>query len=480
MIYDVAVIGAGVTGSMTARELMKYKLSVCLLEKADDVCAGSSKANSAIVHAGFDAENGTLKARLNVKGCELMPKVCKELDVHYKNTGSLVVSFSEEDDRALDTLYQRGVTNGVEGMKILSGDELFAVEPNLSKEARAALYAPTAGIVCPYELTIAAAENAVDNGAEVKLGFEVTSICENGDLYEISDGKETVTARYVVNAAGLYSDVIARLTGDCDFEIIPRKGEYMLYDKSCDGFVRTVLFSAPTKEGKGVLVAPTVDRNILVGPNAVRTVKEDTATTSEGLSEIAKNASRLVSLPLPSRKTVTSFAGVRPTPTGGDFVIKKSAHMKGVLHLAGIESPGLASSPATAAYAAELLGEMGLKLEINESFNPHRQRVVRFREMSDAERAELIKENPAYAKIICRCETVTEGEIIDAIRRPLGARTVDGVKRRARAGLGRCQGGFCMPRVAEILSRELGIPMTEITKDGKGSDLLVGKTKEEK
>lgn len=478
MIYDVVIVGAGVTGSMTARELTKYKLSVCILEKADDACAGSSKANSAIVHAGFDAENGTLKAKLNVRGCEMMPEVCRELDVHYKNTGSLVVSFSEEDDKALDTLYKRGVANGVKGMKIVSGEEMRKIEPHLSENARAALYAPTAGIVCPYELTIAAAENAVQNGADVKFGFEVSSITEKDGYYEVSDGKETVYARYVVNAAGLYSDAIAKLTGDCDFEIIPRKGEYMLYDKSCDGFVRTVLFSAPTKEGKGVLVAPTVDRNTLVGPNAERTDKEDTATTAEGLADIAKNGARLVSLPLPSRKTITSFAGVRPTPAGRDFVIKKSAHMKGVLHLAGIESPGLASSPATAEYAAELLSEMGLRLEKNESFCPTRQRVVRFREMNDDERAALIRENPSYAKIICRCETVTEGEIIDAIRRPMGAKTVDGVKRRARAGLGRCQGGFCMPRVAEILSRELGVPLTEITKDGKGSDLLVGKTKE--
>ena len=254
----------------------------------------------------------------------------------------------------------------------------------------------------------------------------------------------------------------------------------MLYDKSCDGFVKTVLFSAPSKEGKGILVAPTVDRNIIVGPNAILTTKDDTRTTPMGLAQIAEGASKLVSLPLPSRKTVTSFAGVRPTPTTGDFVIKKSESMKGVLHLAGIESPGLASSPAIALYAVELLSEMGLELTKNKSFVPERKRVVRFREMDDNERAELVAQNPAYGRIICRCEGVTEGEIVDAIKRPMGATSIDGVKKRARAGLGRCQGGFCMPRVAEIISRELGIPLTDVTKNGKDSEILTGKTKEVK
>lgn len=478
MIYDVAVIGAGVIGSMTARELSRYNLKVCLIDKLDDACGGTSKANSAIVHAGFDAENGTLKAKLNVKGCELMPEVCRELDVHYKNTGSLVVSFSDEDDEAVKVLYERGVKNGVPDMRIISGDELFAMEPNLSKNARCALYAPTAGIVCPYELTIAAAENAVQNGADAKFEFEVKDISEKNGVYTLSNGKESVEARFVVNAAGLFSDEIASLTGDASFDIKPRKGEYMLYDKSCDGFVKTVLFSAPSKEGKGILVAPTVDRNVLVGPNAVLTSKDDTDTTPMGLAQIAEGASKLVSLPLPSRKTVTSFAGVRPTPTTGDFVIKKSEKMKGVLHLAGIESPGLASSPAVAVHAVELLSEMGLELVKNEKFVPERQKVVRFREMGDNERAELVSKNPAYGRIICRCEGVTEGEIVDAIKRPMGATSIDGVKKRARAGLGRCQGGFCMPRVAEILSRELGIPLTEVTKNGKGSEILTGKTKE--
>lgn len=476
-MYDVAVIGAGVIGSMTARELSKHLLDVCLIDKENDACCGTSKANSAIVHAGFDAENGTLKARLNVRGCALMENVCKELDVHFKRTGSLVVSFSEEDDKVVRELFERGNKNGVPNLEIVSGDRLFALEPNLSSKARIALYAPTAGIVCPYELTIAAAENAVQNGADYRFDFCVSSISDCGDYYEISDGKQTIKARYIVNATGLYSDDICALTDDRDFNILPRKGEYILFDKSCSGFVKTVLFSAPSKEGKGVLVAPTVDNNVLIGPNASLTEKEDTLTSSEGLAEITKGASRLVEAPLPLRKAITSFAGVRPTPSSGDFIIKPSKKHKRVLHLAGIESPGLASSPAVAEYAVSLLAEMGLELKPNEEFVPCRKKVVRFREMTDEQKALVISENPLYAKIICRCESVTEGEIVDAIRRPMGATTIDGVKKRARAGLGRCQGGFCMPRVAEILSRELGIPLVSITKNGKGSELLTGKTK---
>lgn len=477
MIYDVLIIGAGVIGTLTARELTKYNLKVCFVDKGPDAANAASRANSGIVHAGFDAQCGTLKARFNVRGCEMMKKITEELSVEYKNTPSLVVCLSDEDRPALDALYERGIKNGVPNLRIIEKDELRKIEPNITENAVAALFAPSAGIVSPYELCIAAGENAVQNGADYRFGFEVKSITENDGIYIVSDGNIALSAKFVVTACGVCCDDIAKLCGDLNFNIIPRRGEYMLFDKSCAGIINNVLFPLPSKKGKGILVAPTADGNLLIGPNANITEKDNTATTGEGLSEIHQNALKLVPS-LPSLKNViTSFAGVRPTPDTGDFIIKKSEKFRHVLHLAGIESPGLASSPAVAEYAVSLLAEMGLELEKNKNFDPRRKEVVRIRELSDEEKQKYIKSNPAYGKIICRCETITEGEIIDAVRRPMGATTVDGVKRRTRAGMGRCQGGFCMPRVTEIIARELGRDMADIKKFGKASTILFGRIK---
>ncbi len=477
MIYDVLVIGAGVTGTLIARELTKYDLKVCFLDKGPDAASASSRANSGIVHAGFDAENGTLKAKLNVRGCELMKNVTKELDVEYKNTPSLVVCLSEEDRPELEALYERGIKNEVPGLRIIEKDELFALEPNISKDAVAALYAPSAGIVSPYELAIAAGENAVQNGADYIFEFDVKSIAHENGVTVVSDGNRCITAHFVVAACGVLCDSIAELCGDKDFEIIPRKGEYMLFDKSCAGIINNVLFPLPTKKGKGILVAPTADGNLLVGPNANVTEKDDTETTSAGLAEIHRGAILLVpSLP-PLKNVITSFAGLRPTPSTGDFIIRPSKSIPKLLHVAGIESPGLASSPAIAEYAVQLLSELGLELRENKNFDPCRPEVIRIRDLSDNEIQAQIKENPSYGKIVCRCETITEGEIVDAIRRPMGAKSVDAVKRRTRAGMGRCQGGFCMPRVTEILARELNRDLSDITKFGKESKLLFGKIK---
>ena len=362
-------------------------------------------------------------------------------------------------------------------LRIIEKDELFRLEPNVSEKAVAALYAPSAGIVSPYELAIAAGENAVQNGADYMFEFDVKSISEQNGVIVVSDGNRCVTARYAVAACGVHSDSVAELTDDKDFEIIPRKGEYMLFDKSCAGIVNNVLFPLPSKKGKGILVAPTADGNLLVGPNANVVDKDDTETTSKGLEEIHKGALALVpSLP-PLKNVITSFAGLRPTPSTGDFIIKPSKTIHNLLHLAGIESPGLASSPAIAEYAVKILKDMGLGLTENKAFNPKRPEVIRIRGLSEEEIQMRIKENPSYGKIVCRCETITEGEIIDAIRRPMGARSVDAVKRRTRAGMGRCQGGFCMPRVTEILARELRRDLSDITKFGKESKLLFGKIK---
>lgn len=476
-MYDVLVIGAGVIGALCARELSRYRLSVCLVDRSCDAAGGCSRANSGIVHAGFDAKSGTLKAELNVKGCRMMPELAAELGVEYKNIPSLVVCLDEEDRPVLEELYARGIANGVKNLTIIDQKKLRELEPNISDKAVAALFAPDAGIICPYGLAIAAAENAVQNGTDHRFGFEVSSIERVEGGYAVSNGETTLYARYVVNAAGLHSDDIARLTGDCDFELYARRGEYMLFDRRVSGHVRNVLFTLPGKYGKGILVAPTVDGNMLIGPNAHDIEKENTEVTSEGLAEIHAGALKLMPTLPGLRDVITSFAGQRPTPSTHDFIIRMSKNCPGVLHMAGIESPGLASSPAVAEYAVELLGRAGLPLERRDDFEPHRRETSCFRTMSDEQREALIARDPAFGRIICRCESVTEGEIVAAINNPLGATTIDGVKRRTRAGMGRCQGGFCMPKVAEILSRELGVPLDEIKKHDGDSRLLFGRTK---
>jgi len=481
-IYDVAVIGAGVVGALTARELSKYNLKTVLIEKESDVAMGTSKGNSAIVHAGFDAETGSLKAKLNVRGCEIMQSVCEDLGVHYTRKDSLVCSFGEDETKHLYELKKRGENNGVSGLEIISGDKLFEIEPNLSREVTAALRAPTAGIVCPYFLTVSATENAVLNGCKLVLPFEVNEIEDKQDYITIkSSDKREINAKYIVNSAGLHSDDVAKMCGDSEqiksFGIIPRKGEYMLMDKKAGSLVNTTLFSVPSDKGKGILVSPTVDGNLIIGPNAVETLKDDVSTTSAGLSEIEEGAKRLIPS-LNMRQVITSFAGIRSTPKNHDFNIVPSENVKNILHLIGIESPGLASSPAIAEYAVYMLKTMGLNPDKNNTFNPKIIRRKPFYHMNDKERSEAIKENKAYAKIICRCETVTEAEIVEYIHGLCPATTVDAVKRRTRAGMGRCQGGFCSPKVVEILARELNKDMLDITKKGGESYILTGKTKE--
>ena len=483
MNYDVCIIGAGITGAMTARKLAKYDLSVAVLEAAGDVAMGATKANSAIVHAGFDAEEGTLKARLNVAGCAMMPAECAELDVPYDNCGSLVCAYSEDEIRHLEKLLARGIANGVPDLRIVGQEELRQMEPKISPDAVAALWAPTAGIVCPYELCIAACEHAAVNGAQFYLNFPVVSVVKEDGLFVVSDGDRTVRAKYLVNACGVHSAEMACIAGEENFpiRIIPRRGEYMLLDRAEGETAEHVLFSCPSANGKGILVSPTVDGNLILGPTATALDDpDDTATTEAGLSQVADGARHLVP-GVNTRAVITQFSGVRPTPVGADgditksdFYIHVSEQIPGLLHLAGIESPGLASSPAVGEYAVELLAGMGLELKERENYQPGRPEKIRFRALSDAERSAVIAKNPLYGKIICRCETVTEGEIVDAIHRPLGARDLDMVKRRTRAGMGRCGSGFCSPRTVEILARELDVPMDEITKCGGGSVILNG------
>ena len=473
--YDIAVVGAGVVGSAIARQLSRYDLRIALIDGADDVAMGASRANSAIVHAGYDCPVGSVEAACNVRGNFLYTKWCEELDVPLKRTGSLVIGFGEEDEATLRALYERGLKNGVPQMELVSGDRAREIEPSLSREVTMALWAPTCGITCPYQMTIACAENARANGVQWILNAPVTRMKDTGDGIEIQAGDQTITASYVVNAAGVHADEVSRLLGDDTFSIHPRKGEYLLMDRSAC-IAGTVIFQTPSRLGKGVLVSPTVDGNIFAGPTAVDIEdKADTSVTAEGIALLTQQALRSVPA-LNLRSVITSFAGVRAQPSTGDFVIGVSPANPRLIQAAGICSPGLTSAPAIAERVESLLRESGLALNDKADYTPCRRAIPEFRKLSNEEKEALIAKDPRFGRIICRCETITEGEIVEAIRR--GARSLDGVKRRTRAGMGRCQGGFCSPRVMEILSRELNVPMTELTKFGGNSKLLVGKLKE--
>lgn len=475
MIYDVAIAGAGVVGAMTARELMKYKLSVCILEKENDVAMGASKANSGIIHGGFDPEPGTLKARLNAVGIPLLYETAKELKVPFRNNGSLVVAFGEQEEPVIDELYERGIKNGIMGLQIISGDAARRLEPNLSDKITKALLVKNSGIICPYALTIAAAGNAMDNGAELIRNFEIVSV-EKDDVFTInsSDG-QTVKSRYLINCAGGFSDKIAELAGDGFFKIIPRAGEYMLLDKNEGKTVSHTVFQVPTANGKGILVTPTADGNLLLGPTAAEVDDpEFTQTSDNGLNVVAKLAAKSVPS-VNTRAVITSFSGVRASEKNGDFIIKASEKVNGLVHAAAIDSPGLSSCVAIARHIVLILKGIGLELEKNPDFVCAREDTHAFRKMNDEEKDEYIKLHPSYGKTVCRCEAVSEGEIIDALRRNPRALDIDGVKRRTRSGMGRCQGGFCMPYVMKLIERETGTEMTEITKKGKGSAIISGR-----
>ena len=476
-MYDVIIIGGGVSGAASARELSRYKVRACVLEKEEDVCCGTSKANSAIVHAGYDAAPGSLKAKLNVRGNEMMEQLSEDLDFPFQKTGSLVICLSGEEMPGLQELYDKGVANGVKGLKILDREEVLGMEPNITDDVYAALYAPSAGIVCPFGMNIALAENACTNGVEFRFNTEVLDIRKTENGYEIHTNRGMFQAKCVVNAAGVYADKIHNMVSKKKIHITPRRGEYCLLDKSAGTHVSRTIFSLPTKYGKGVLVTPTVHGNLLIGPTAVDIEnKEGTNTTREGLDEVISKAGQNVKN-LPMRQVITSFAGLRAHEDGSEFIIGEADDAEVFIDCAGIESPGLTSCPAIGGMVAEILREK-LGLEEKENFISTRKGILNPNTLAKEERAELIRKEPAYGNIICRCEMITEGEILDAIRRPLGARSLDGVKRRTRAGMGRCQSGFCSPRTMEILARELHVNMSDITKSGGNSRLVVGVNKD--
>lgn len=480
-MFDVAIIGAGVIGGMIARELSKYNLKICILEKMNDVAMGATKANSAIVHAGFDAKEGTWKAKLNVKGSEMMEEIAGELGVKYKRNGSLVIGFNEEDRKEIEKLFARGYSNGVKDLQILEKQNLHKLEPNLDEKAECALFAPTGAIICPYELTIAAIGNAMDNGVELLRNFEVKSIQREKNYYRIGTEKnndmETINARVVINAAGVHADEIAGLVGDTSFRIRPRLGEYILLDKECGTMVSHTIFRTPSKMGKGILITPTVDGNLLTGPTSVDVEdKEDVSTTAEGLAKVMREAQESVSA-LPFGKTITSFCGLRAVGDTGDFII--NVPQEGFINVAGMESPGLSASPAIAEHVAKLVDGQGMRLNLKPGFNPYRTPMHYFREASMEEKNAVIRKEKAYGKIVCRCEGITEGEILAALRTNPKATDLDGIKRRTRAQMGRCQGGFCSPYIVEMIAKEFNIPVEEVTKSGGHSFVNVSKTKGE-
>ncbi len=484
--YDVVIIGAGIVGSMVARELSKYQLSVAVLEKEADVGMGQSTSNSAIIHSGHDPEPGTMKARMNVRGNELWYQIAPELDIPLVNTGALIVAVGAEEQAGLQPLLERGRENGVKGLEILTREQVLEMEPHLSPDVTGALSTPTAGVVDAFQGVLGAAENAATNGVEFILNAEVRgAVVEDGVLKAVETTQGRVAATWFINAAGVHSDEILHMAGDRpEFEITARRGEYFVFDDS-KFRVNNVLFPMPSEKGKGILVTTTTHGNTMVGPNSDSiSDKEDHAVTEHGMHEILHGATKLVPSVSP-RDVIATFAGLRATGNykpgghGKDFLIEVSSAVRGLINLAGVESPGFASSPAIAEYVAELLKGEGVTLTEKADWTATRRRIPRFKEMDHVQRAAIIERNPAYGRIVCRCEEVTEGEILQAIHSPIPATTYDAIKRRTWLGTGRCQGSFDYPRTMEILARELGMSMTEITKKGPGSVFLYRQTKEE-
>ena len=473
MDYDAVVIGGGVIGSAIIRYLSLYNMKTLLVEKEEDISSGTTKANSGIVHAGYDPEPGTLKAKLNVKGAKMIKEESGKLHFDYKVNGAMVVSFSPNDDYKIDELYERGIKNGVEDMEIISGDEARRLEPNLSENITKCLYLKSSAIVCPFSLTQALSENAYENGAEFKFNTKVETIERIEDGYRIkTDNGLIITSNAVINAAGVYGDTINNMVSEKKLHITPRRGSYMLFDNETQGMFNSTIFQLPSSKGKGVLVTPTVHGNLMIGPNSVDIPdKDDTSTTAFDLDYISKEALR-TSPSIPFRKVITSFSGLRAHEDSGDFIVGEAEDAPGFFNATGIESPGLSSSLSIGEMVARMVAD---RLGIEKKENPvlERKAAPRPKEMSVDERNELIKSKPSYGRIVCRCEEISEGEIIDAITRPLGARSLDGVKRRVRAGMGRCQGGFCSPKVMELIEKYASIPFDEITKNSKGSNITV-------
>jgi len=477
--YDVVIVGAGVSGCATARELSRLEARVLVIEREEDVCCGTSKANSAIVHAGYDARTGSLMAKLNVEGSRLMPALCESLGVDFMRIGSLVVCTSEEMLPGLEELRQRGANNGVEGLEVVDRPRLLELEPAVSHAALGALWAPTAGIVNPFQLNVAFAEDASVNGVDFRFNSRVSGLSRDDDgCWHVSCSTGNVTCRVVVNAAGVHADELHNLVSTDKLVITPRRGQYYVLDTTAGAHVRHTVFSQPTVLGKGVLITPTTAGNLLVGPNAEDiTDKEGTDTTAEGLAEVAEKSSVAVR-DVPLREVITSFSGLRAHQPGHDFVIGEVEGAPGFVDCAAIESPGLSACPAIGRMVAGIVRDI-LALAPKPVVTPWRSEFVSLDRATTEEWAALVEKNPAYGRVICRCRKVSEAQIVDAIHAPLGARSLDAVKRRTEACMGRCQAGFCTPKIMEILAREVeGMDMSDVTKAGPGSGIVVGTNKD--
>ena len=481
-VYDVVIIGGGIVGTAIVRLLSCYRLRVALVEACPDLCCGATKANGGVVHSGYAAKHGTLKAKLNVIGNRAYPKLASELGFKYVHTGSLLVGFDPGDADYINDLYANGRANGVSGLEILNYDQAKTIEPHVNPEAKTFLHAPTAGMVDPFEVALAFAENAVANGVEVYRNCAVTGIARANGMFSLQTERGEFTARTVVNAAGIYADKIAAMCGQNNLKIKARLGEVLVLDKELGYKVGTVLFPVPSVHSKGIVYIPTVSGNTLISATA-RMVedKEDIATTGPGFQELLSGARRLVP-EMDERKVIREFSGLRAVAEGAgdDFVVGPVPGLPGLINAAGIQSPGIAAAPAIASMVRDLLADQGLDFQEKVDFNPYRQALVSFSELSDHARDDLIKKEPAYGQVVCRCEGVTAGEIVAAIRRPVGATTIDCIKRRTRAGMGRCQGGFCQPRVLAILSRELGRDPWDIWLEYRGSQVVNAPLKEVK
>lgn len=477
-MYDVCIIGAGIIGCAAARELAKYKLKICLLEKNEDVSTETTKANSGIVHGGYAEKHGSIKSQFCFRGNQLYQQLDNELHFGFAPIGSLVIGFNEQDAAVIQELYQNGKKNGVTSLSIVSGEFVRQKEPNLPPTVTCALYCPTAGVTSPYEFAIALAENAITNGVELKLNTEVRAIHNLQSHFEITTNHdEKLTSKIVINAAGLYADEVAQMVGINEFTITPRQGQYLLLDKDQGTLVNSVVFQTPTPISKGILVTRTYHGNLLIGPDAENILAKDYLdTTSKNVSVIIDTARKT----LPTfdlRKVITAFAGNRAVPSTGDFIIGESV-VKGFINVAGIESPGLTAAPAIALRVVELVGQTNrIAMHLKPDFNPQRRPYHAVATMAENELNALIQQDPLYGKIVCRCETVSEGEIRDALRRPITINSIDAIKRRTRAGMGRCQSGFCTPRILEIICDELNLPREIITKKGGQSLLVMGRTK---
>lgn len=477
--YDLIIIGGGIVGCSVARELSRFQLRVAVCEAKPDIAAGTTKANGGLIHTGYDPKPGTLKALLNLKGCLMYPMLSRQLGFRYHKTGSMVVGFDENDLLYLEKLYHQGLENGVPNLELVRGSRIFELEPQTSPKAKYALYSPHNGMVDPFEVAIAFAENAAANGVEFYLSSPVSSISQDSDGFTVKIPEDELHAKYVVNAAGVHADDVARLAGADEFNIVARHGDLLVLDKHCGVQNMMTLYPIPSKETKGVVLMNTVSGNILVGSSAEYKDKDDVASYKEGIDQLLAGAKKLAPNIMPN-KVIRTFAGSRAVLEGNhnDFYIRPSRKVHNLFHVAGIQSPGIASSPAIAAYVVQMLIGCGVPLTEKDHYISERKAPVDFSELSPKEKDRLIRQNPLYGKLVCSCECVTEGEIVDAIHRVPGARTIDGIKRRTRAGMGRCQGGFCQHRVLSILARELHCTPEDILLDNSGSQIVYSKLKE--